>query len=139
MSVTVRTVDPETLPEVAVMVVVPSPTAVAKPETLMVATVVAELAQVAVAMRSWVVLSLKVPVAVNRCMSPMAREIEEGVTVMDTSSTDVTVRTVDPEMLPEVAVMVVVVPSPTEVARPVLLMVATVVAELDQMAVAVRS
>ena len=84
------------------------------------------------------VLSVRVPVAVNCCASPMATEIEAGVTVIATSSAGVTVKTVEPEMLPEVAVMVVV-PSPMEVARPVPLMVATVVAELDQVVVAVRS
>ena len=135
---TVRTVEPETLPEVAVMVVVPSPTAVARPVPLMAATVVAELAQVAVPVRSWGVLSVKVPVAVNCCVSPFATEVEAGVTVIATSSAGVTVKTVEPEMLPEVAVMVVV-PSPTEVARPVPLMVATAVVELAQLAVAVRS
>ncbi len=49
----------------AVMLVVPAETAVARPEALMVAMAVSELTQVAVEVKSAVLESLKVPVAVN--------------------------------------------------------------------------
>ena len=59
---TVRLVDPLTEPEVAVMVVVPVPTADARPTLpavlLIVATLVADEPQVADVVRSWVVLLL---------------------------------------------------------------------------------
>src|ERR1700746_2779687 len=83
-------------PKVAVMLVGPAPTAVARPfepdALLMVATPVAEEAQVTVEVRSWIVLSVKVPVAVNCSVSPLAMLGVGGVTAMDTSVASVTVR-----------------------------------------------
>jgi hypothetical protein len=64
-AVTVSVVLPEMEPEVARIVVEPAPTAVARPAVLIVATVPAEELHVAVLVRSCVVPSLKVPVAVN--------------------------------------------------------------------------
>lgn len=52
-------------PEVAVIVVVPMASEEASPAELIVATVVFELAQLAVAVRSAVELSLKMPAALN--------------------------------------------------------------------------
>ncbi|HEX9154392.1 MAG TPA: hypothetical protein VF819_02445 [Nitrospira sp.] len=67
--VTVRVVEPECVPETAVTVVVPVPTAVALPlllaALLMVATELSEELQVADVVRSCIVLSEKVPVAWN--------------------------------------------------------------------------
>jgi hypothetical protein len=64
-----------------------------------------------------------------------------GVTARDTSVAGVTVRVVDPERPPDVAVMVVE-PAVTEVASPLdpdaLLMVATAAAEEPQVTVVVR-
>ena len=64
-----------------------------------------------------------------------------GVTAMDTSVAEVTVRVVDPEMIPDAAV-IVVEPAATEVAIPsepaALLMIATPVDEELQVTVAVR-
>jgi hypothetical protein len=64
-----------------------------------------------------------------------------GVTVRETSVAPVTVRAVDPDMLPDVAV-IVVVPAATEAAKPLepdaLLMVATPVLDELQLAVVVR-
>jgi len=54
-----------TVPDLAVMLVVPAATPVAKPAELMVAATVLEETQVAVLVRSAVLLSLYVPVAVN--------------------------------------------------------------------------
>jgi hypothetical protein len=57
--------EPETEPIVAVMVELPTVTAVAKPELLTVATLPDEEVQVAKVLTSCVVLSVKVAVAVN--------------------------------------------------------------------------
>lgn len=63
--VTVRVVLPLVAPETALMVVVPALTAVANPVELIVAAAAFDEDQVAVFVRSWVVLSLNAPVAVN--------------------------------------------------------------------------
>ncbi len=62
---TVSVVVPEMLPEVAVIVEDPAATDVARPEALMVATPVLDEAHCTVVVKSWVVLSEKMPVAVN--------------------------------------------------------------------------
>jgi len=56
---------PETEPIEAVIVVAPTVTALATPEPLTVATLPADEIQVAWSVTSWVLLSVKVPVAVN--------------------------------------------------------------------------
>ena len=65
-----------------------------------------------------------------------------GVTARDTSDAGVTVRVVEPEILPDVAV-IVAEPAATEVARPlepaVLLIVAAAVLDDFQVTAAVRS
>lgn len=61
---------------------------------------------VAVAVRSWVVLSEYVPVAVNCCVVPFALAGLVGVTLIETSVADVTVKPVVPLTAPDVAVMV---------------------------------
>ena len=122
--ITVRVVLPVILPEVAVMLVVPGPIAVTRPLLLTVATAGVDEVQVTWGVRSWVVESENVPVAVN-CWVVCRRILESvGVTAMEDSVADVTVRVVLPEILPEVAVTVVV-PAATAVARPALLTVAT--------------
>jgi hypothetical protein len=67
--VTVRVVDPEILPELAVIAVEPAASALANPlepaALLMVPTAVVAELQVTVVVRSCVVLSENVPVAVN--------------------------------------------------------------------------
>jgi hypothetical protein len=77
---TVRVVEPMTEPDFAVIVVAPGATLVASPVLLMVATVLADEVQAAELVRSWVVPSLYVPVAVNCCFSPNAMEGFVGVT-----------------------------------------------------------
>ncbi len=64
-AVTVRRVDPLIVPDVAVIVEVPTATAVANPAILMVAVLVAEEVQVAELRRFAVVPLEYVPVAVN--------------------------------------------------------------------------
>ena len=56
--VTVRVVDPLTVPEVAVMVVVPRPVPVARPPAVIVATPVDDEFQFTVAVRFWVLPSV---------------------------------------------------------------------------------
>jgi hypothetical protein len=78
-AVTVSVVDPVTLPEVAVMVVVPTPVDVANPAFEIVATPAAEELHVAVPVRFCVLPSLYVPVAVNCCVCPLAIDGAAGV------------------------------------------------------------
>src|SRR6185369_13706118 len=143
---TVRTVEPEMAPDVAMMVVVPAARAVALPfvpaALLMVAMAVSEELQVTAVVKSCVLLSEYVPVAVNCWNLPMAMLGFAGVTAMDCKVAGVTVRVVEPEISPDVAVMVVV-PAAREVAVPfvpaALLMAALVVSEELQVTVVVRS
>jgi hypothetical protein len=100
-------VEPAIAPELAWMVVLPCPTLVAKPLLLIVAIPVASEFQVAVLVRFCVLLSLYVPVAVNCCVSPKAIEGFAGITRIETSSGGLTVRVVEPEMDPELALIVV--------------------------------
>src|SRR4029077_14123525 len=129
------------------MLVVPTPAAVARPfepdALLTVATLVAEEPQVTTAVRSCVELSVKVPVAVNCSVSPLAMLGFGGVTAMDTSVAAVTVSVAAGETTrPEEAVMLVV-PTPAAVARPfepdALLTAAMLLSEEAQVTVEVRS
>jgi len=137
--VTVKEVVPEMLPDAAVIVVCPVATEVASPlepeALLMVAMAVSDELQVTEAVRFCVVLSVYVPVAINCCVVPRAMFGFVGVTAMDTSVAEVTVKEVVPEMLPDAAV-IVVCPVATEVASPLepeaLLMVAMAVFEESQ-------
>ncbi len=70
--VTVKVAVPDMSPEVAVMVVVPAATDAARPALLIVATAVSDELHVADAVKSCVVLSEYVPVAVNCCVVPRA-------------------------------------------------------------------
>ena len=136
---TVRVAAPETPLSAAVIVVEPCATAFARPALLMVATVVAELVHVAVAVTFCVEPSLYVAVAVNCCVEPAFTVGLAGVTAMETSVAAGgagTVSVVEPEEPPKVAVMVAE-PWATAVACPELLMVATAAAELVHVAVEV--
>ena len=79
--------------------------------------------------------------AVNCCVAPAAIVEVNGVTERDNRAAAVTVSVVEPDMLPEAAV-IVVEPEATEVARPfeptALLMVARPVLEELQVTDAVR-
>jgi hypothetical protein len=137
---------PETLPDTLVIVVVPTPTAVAKPfdpaALLSAAIPVSPEIQVTNDVMSCVVLSEYEPVAVNVCEAPIAIEGLPGVTEMDTSIAGVTVSVVDPEILPSAA-EIVVEPAAIEVATPLepaaLLIVAEAVVDDDQVTAVVRS
>ena len=124
--VTVSVVDPTTLPLVALIVELPAFTAVARPPEVIVATVVVPEAHTTLPVKSCVVVSLNVPVAVNCCVPPTMTEGLAGVTAIDTNTAAVTFNVVDPTMLPLVA-LIVEVPTFSVVARPPALIVATVV------------
>lgn len=114
-------------PEAAVIVVVPRLRAVARPLTVIDATLVFDEVQVTVAVMSCVVPSEKVPVAVNCCRVPSGMDALVGVTAMEVRLALVTVRVAVEKTLPEVAVMIEV-PAATPRARPgtpLTLMVAT--------------
>jgi hypothetical protein len=145
-AVTVRVVDPEILPDAAVIAVDPAVTDVANPlepaALLMAATPALEEFQVTEAVRSCVVLSENVPVAMNCRVVPLAILGLVGVTVIDTSVAEVTLSTVDPEILPNDAI-IVIDPGAVEAAIPLepfaLLMVAMDGAEEFQTTDVVRS
>jgi hypothetical protein len=130
--VTVNVVDPDLLPNVAVIVVEPAVTDVARPlepdALLMVATPAVNEFQVTDVVRFCVVLSEYVPVAVNCRVVPLTMPGLVGVIAMDTSVAELTVNVVDPVMPPDIAV-IVVEPTAAGVASPLdpaaLLIVAT--------------
>jgi len=84
-AVTVSVVESFTEPKLARIVVAPGATVVASPELLTVATVTAEEFQLTVLVRSCVLPSAYVPVAVNCCGIPLATVGFRGVTAIDVS------------------------------------------------------
>jgi hypothetical protein len=126
--VTVSSVDPSIPPRVAVIVAVPVAREVPIALELTVATTLLLEPQVAEVVRSWVLPSVNVPVAVNSCVVPNAMDGPDGFTVIETSVAVLTVRVVESEMEPDVAEMLEL-PLAALVAKPwlpaALLMVAT--------------
>src|SRR5271157_4853384 len=110
-AVTVRLAEPLIEPDVALMVLLPAASAVARPPPL--------------------------TVAVNCCCWPAARDGFAGVTAIDTRVAAVTVRLAEPLIEPDVALMVLL-PAASAVARPPPLMVAVEGALEVQVAVVVR-
>jgi hypothetical protein len=141
--VTVSVAVPDTLPEVAVMVLEPTAAAVAFPLVpdvlLIVATAVFDELQVTDVVRTCVVLFEYVPVAVNCCVVPLAMLGLDGVTAIDTRVTisGYTVSVVY-TVLPSNDAVMVQLPPATAVAipllTPALLIVATAV--FDELQVA---
>jgi hypothetical protein len=136
-AVTVSNVDPLIVPDVAVAVIfaVPTPTLLATPciaaALLIVAVVGVSELHVTVVVRFCVLPSVKVPVAVNPSVVPSGIVGIAGVTAIETNAAALTVSTVDPLIVPDVAVAVIfAVPVPTLLATPcvpaALLIVATV-------------
>ena len=144
--VTVKTVDPLRAPRVALMVVFPGATGVATPiepaALEMVATAVLEDDHVTWVVRSWVVPSVKLPVALNASVSGTGRLGVAGVTEIDCRVAAVTVSIVPP-VFPESAAEMLLVPTPRVLASPfdpaALEMVATVVTEDAQVTWVVMS
>ena len=71
------------------------------------------------------------------CVAPLAIDVFPGVTAIDTSVAAVTVSVVVPEIVPEVA-LIVVEPVLAALARPAVVIVATVTLEELQVAVLVK-
>jgi hypothetical protein len=94
---TVRVVLPEILPEVALTVVDPKATAVARPPLLIVATDVSDELQVTCMVISLLVPSEYVPVAVNCWVTPTGMLGLAGVIDIEDKAAEVTVRVVLPE------------------------------------------
>ena len=90
------------------------------------------------AVTSCVLPSVSVPVALNACDVPRAKEALAGVTAIETSAGCATASAAVPEIAPEVAV-IVAFPMPAPVANPVAPTVATPGAEDVQVAPLVRS
>jgi hypothetical protein len=110
--VTVSVVLSELLPFAAVIVVEPVATVVINPfdpaALLIAATDAVDEPQITAGVMSCVEPSEYVPMAVNRWVVPSAMRVLDGVIATETSVAGVTVRVVLPEMLPNVAVIVVV-------------------------------
>jgi hypothetical protein len=98
--ITIKVVVPTMLPDVAVMLVDPAATEVAKPAVLIVATDWVAESQLAAEVRTFVLPSLYVPVAANCCVVPAVMEGLDGVMAMETSVT-VTGGVVPPELPPQ--------------------------------------
>jgi hypothetical protein len=104
-AVTVNTVEPVTVPELALTVDVPVPALVARPLASMLAVEVVFDDHATVPVRSCMLPSVNVPVAVNCCIVPSAIDGSAGVTAIDASMAAVTVNVVVPVTEPEVAVI----------------------------------
>jgi hypothetical protein len=124
----VRDAEPLIAPDAAVIVALPSPTPLARPEPFMLATVATEELQLTEPVRFCVLPSVKVPVAVNCCVVSSAMVALGGPTAMETKTGGVTVKLDDPEIVPNIAV-IVVPPCATDEASPALLMLATPAAD----------
>jgi len=109
------------LPDVAVIFELPVLRLVATPPALIEATELLLEFQVTELVRSAVLLSVYVPVAVNGCVRPLAMEGLAGVTAMETKVAAVTVSCAVPDLLVlgSVAVMVIGPPAAAPVATPV--------------------
>ena len=121
-AVTVKVVDPETVPEVAVITLLPAASAFASPcvgvVVLIVATAVFAELQVALPVRFCVLPSLYDPIARNCSLVPGATAGVAGVTVIDTRITcTVTVRFDAPLTFPILAVILKLPPA-TAVTNP---------------------
>jgi hypothetical protein len=114
---TLNVPEPEIEPTDAVIVELPTASALAKPVLLTVATLAADEFHTAVELRSWVVLSVKCPVVVNCWVIPAGTVTLAGVTTIELTAAAVTVRAAEPEIGPEVA-EIVTLPSATLLASP---------------------
>jgi len=111
----------------AVICDVPTPAPVATPAEVIVATVVVPDTHVAWLVKFCVLVSEYVPVAVNCSVVPFAIDGLTGVTAIDTSAAAVTVNVAGGLVTPFSAAVICEVPTPTAVATPAELIVATVV------------
>lgn len=117
--------------------VVPVAIVEARPVPETVATAGALEVQVAVEVRFWVVPSVYVPVAVNCLVRPLATDGLAGVTATETNNAGVTLKVVEAVTVPEVA-RIMELPVALAVARPVVLIDATVPVSEAQVTAFVR-
>lgn len=110
---------------VAVTLVEPIPIPVARPVALMLATVALELAQMAAFVRSWLLPSLKVPVALNCALVPLAIEEFVALIAIDCNVAAVTVSVTVLDVIPPCEAVMVVDPAPTPLAKPLALTITT--------------
>jgi hypothetical protein len=92
----------------AVIIIVPTWMAVARPAAFTVATVLSAELHVAVLVMSFVLLSEYVAVAASCCVVPLANDSGEGMTEIEVITAGLTVRVVLPLNPVELAVIVVV-------------------------------
>lgn len=114
---TVNGVEAVAVPCVAVMVAVPVPALVANPLALTTTTVADEELHSAVPVKSCVLPSLYVPVALNCCPVPNGIVALCGLTAIDISAAGFTVTLAVPLIAP-IAIAIVLVPVPTVLASP---------------------
>src|SRR5277367_4466085 len=120
-----------TLPDAAVMLVVPAATPVATPLALIVPAAVFDDVQLTPVVNAAVLPLLYVPVAVYCCVSPAAMLAVAGVTAIDCSTAAVTVSVTPALVNPPDAAVMLVVPAATPVAVPVPVPVIVAAAGLD--------
>ena len=101
--VTVRRVEPLTVPSAAVIDEVPTERDVPRPDELTLATAALAELQLTDAVRSCWLPSVKVPVALNGCVVPRAIDGLAGLIVMETRATLLMVSTADPDTVPDEA------------------------------------
>jgi hypothetical protein len=100
---TVKVLEPLTAFDAAPIKELPTPTAVARPVTPIVATLESDVVHIALVVKSWVLLSVYVPVAMNCFVDPKSMDGFAGVTVIETSLGVVTVSVVEPVTTPDAA------------------------------------
>lgn len=138
VAVTVTDVVPDMVPVAAVIMVWPGATVIARPPGLTVRTPGLDELQSAVLEKSAVVPSVKMPLAVNCLVRPLARDRFPGVIDIVLKVACITVTVVLPDIVPDVAV-ITAVPAETPVARPFASIVATAGSDEVHVADAVRS
>ena len=138
-AVTVRTKLLEVIPFcVAVILLEPVAAPVARPAALMLTVAGLEEAHVAVCVRSCVLPSVKVPVAVNCRVVPFAIEELTALTLMDCNVAAVTVRANVFDVIPPCVAVILLDPTAAPVANPLGPIVTVAVFEEDQVALFVR-
>ena len=125
-------------PEFAVMLAVPTPVPVANPLLAIVATVVGDVLQFTALLRSCLLPSLYVPVAVNGCVVPFAIEALPGLMEIDRSNGAITAAPVAFATVPELA-LIWAVPIVVPITKPPALTGATAGASEAQITEAVTS
>jgi hypothetical protein len=131
---TVNSLEVFTDPKVAVIADAPTERETASPEELTMAMAGCELAHVTRLVKSCVLLSVNVPVAVSCMVLPRAMNISDGVTATETSTAFETIRTDEP-LCPPFDAIILTVPLESDVDRPdesILAMLGLVEVHMDE-------